>query len=163
VRISTLIGTGTSVAAAAAVGSLASKPAVQSVWYARLRKPRYQPPAAVFPVVWPLLYTDITVVSASTIDDLSARNDTPKRRSYLAALAVNLVLNSGWSWLFFNRRAYAASAAAAAALTASSADLARRSVAVRGAAAAPLALYPSWCAFATVLSTHIWLLNRGRE
>jgi len=31
---------------------------------------------------------------------------------------------------------------------------------VRGAKAAPLAAYPAWCAFATVLSTHIWALNR---
>ena len=58
-RISTLIATGTSVAAAAAVGSLASRPAVQSSWYARLRKPRYQPPEIVFPVVWPMLYADM--------------------------------------------------------------------------------------------------------
>ena len=164
-RISTLIATGTSVAAAAAVGSLASKPAVESNWYARLRKPRYQPPAAVFPVVWPLLYADIAVVSASTIDELHDRGDTGKLRAYLAALGVNLVLNAGWSRLFFNRRAYAASAAAAAALAASSADLTRRAVAVRGTGAAALGLYPIWCAFAAVLSTHIWLLNgrRGRR
>ena len=30
----------------------------------------------------------------------------------------------------------------------------------RGANATPLAAYPGWCAFATALSTHIWLLNR---
>lgn len=158
-RVTSLIATGASVAAAAAVGSVASKPAVQSNWYARLRKPRYQPPAVVFPVVWPLLYADIAVVSASTIDELNRRGSTCKRRAYLAALGLNLVLNAGWSWLFFNRRAFLASAAAAAALTASSADLTRRSIAVRGTSAAPLALYPMWCAFATVLSTHIWQLN----
>lgn len=161
-RISTLIATGTSVAAAAAVGSLASRPAVQSNWYAQLRKPRYQPPTAVFPVVWSLLYADIAVVSASTIDEFHDRGNTRKLRAYLAALGLNLVLNSGWSWLFFNRRAYAASAAVAGALAASSADLTRRAIAVRGAGAAPLGLYAIWCAFATVLSTHIWLLNRGR-
>jgi benzodiazapine receptor len=163
VRISTLIATGASVAATAAVGSLASGPAVQSNWYARLRKPRYQPPAVAFPVVWPLLYADIAVVSASTIDELRDRGDTAKLRAYLAALGLNLVLNGGWSWLFFNRRALAASAVLAGALAASSADLTRRAVDVRGAAAAPLALYPIWCSFATALSTHIWLLNRRRR
>jgi len=45
-------------------------------------------------------------------------------------------------------------------LAASSADLTRRSVAARGKAATPLAAYPLWCTFATVLSSHIWLLNR---
>lgn len=159
-HVSTLMATGAAVTATAAVGSLASKPAVQSNWYARLRKPRYQPPPVMFPVVWPVLYADIAIVSASTIDELNHRGSSRKRRAFLAALGFNLVLNGGWSWLFFSRRAFAASAAAAAALTASSADLTRRAVAVRGAAAAPLGLYPIWCAFATVLSTHIWLLNR---
>jgi benzodiazapine receptor len=163
VRTSTLIATGMSVAATAAVGSLASRPAVQSNWYAQLRKPRYQPPAAVFPVVWPVLYADIAVVSAATIDELHDRRDTPKLRAYLTALGLNLVLNGGWSWLFFNRRAFAASAAVAAGLAVSSADVTRRAMAVRGAAAAPLGLYPLWCAFATALSTHIWLLNRRRK
>jgi tryptophan-rich sensory protein len=41
--------------------------------------------------------------------------------------------------------------------------LARRSIEVRGARAVPLVLYPLWCAFATVLSGHIWLLNRRRR
>ena len=162
-RISTLIATGTSVAAAAAVGSLASRPAVQSSWYARLRKPRYQPPEIVFPVVWPMLYADIAVVSASTIDELHDRGDARKLRAYQAALGLNLVLNGGWSWLFFNRRAFAASAAVAAALAASSADLTRRAIAVRGAGAVPLTVYPIWCTFAAALSTHIWLLNRRRS
>ena len=80
-----------------------------------------------------------------------------------AALAVNLVLNGSWSWLFFNRHYLATSAAVAGALAVSSADLTRRAVAVRGVGAAPLALYPLWCSFATVLSTHIWLLNRRRR
>ncbi|KAA8964808.1 TspO/MBR family protein [Mycobacterium sp.] len=162
-RISTLIATGSSVAATAALGSLASRPAVRSNWYARLRKPAYQPPAVVFPVVWQLLYADIAAVSASTIDELDDRGDTPKRRAYLAALGLNLVLNAGWSWLFFNRRALGASAVLAGALAASSADLTRRAVDVRGAAAAPLGLYPLWCTFATALSTHIWLINRRRR
>ena len=70
------------------------------------------------------------------------------------------MLNGAWSWLFFNRRLLGTSAIAAAALTASSADLTRRSIAVRGTLAAPLALYPLWCAFATALSSRIWWLNR---
>ena len=40
------------------------------------------------------------------------------------------------------------------------ADLTRRAANVNGAAAAPLGLYPLWCAFATALSTRIWMLNR---
>jgi len=113
-------------------------------------------------VVWPALYADIAVVSASTIDQLTDRRDEQNRRAYQAALGLNLILNGSWSWLFFNRHYLAASAALAAALTASSTDLTRRAIAVCGARGAGLALYPVWCAFATLLSTHIWLLNRRR-
>jgi benzodiazapine receptor len=144
----------------AAVGGLASGPAVESDWYEKLRKPSFQPPRQVFPIVWPLLYTDIAVLSASTVDDLKDRGESEEATAYSRLLAINLLLNAGWSWLFFNRRWLGASAVGAAALTASSADLARRSVAVRGAPAAPLALYPLWCAFATALSARIWWLNR---
>lgn len=76
------------------------------------------------------------------------------------ALGLNLVLNAGRSWLFFNRRRMAGAVALNVLLTTSSVDLARRAVGVRGAHAAWLALYAVWCAFATVLSAHIWLLNR---
>jgi tryptophan-rich sensory protein len=149
------------VAATAVLGGLASRPA-QSAWYAALKKPAYQPPRQAFPVVWPVLYADIAVVSAATLDDLERRGMRGERRIYLAALVTNLVLNGSWSWLFFNRRWLGTSAIAAGVLAVSSADLTRRSVAVRGAKAAPLAAYAVWTAFATVLSTHIWFLNRRR-
>jgi len=35
-----------------------------------------------------------------------------------------------------------------------------RAVAARGSSGAALGLYPAWCAFATLLSTRIWQLNR---
>jgi tryptophan-rich sensory protein len=161
-RVSTLLATITSVAATSAIGGLATAPAVQSAWYEKLRKPAYQPPRQVFPVVWPALYADIAVVSASTIDRLSAEGDDRKRRAYQTAIALNLALNASWSWLFFNQRRYVSSTVLSAVLTASSADLARRAIDVRRARAVPLVLYPLWCAFATVLSGHISLLNRRR-
>lgn len=161
-RISTLLGTGSAVAVTAAVGSRATTPEVRSGWYKKLRKPPYQPPPQVFPVVWPTLYADIAAVSASTIDQLNARGEAESRRAYQIALGINLVLNAGWSWVFFNQRRFGSSALVSAALTASSADLARRAIAVRGTRALPLVLYPLWCAFATMLSGHIAVLNRRR-
>ena len=159
-RVLTVLTTGAAVWATAAIGGLATAPAVQSDWYRRLRKPPYQPPRQVFPVVWPALYADIAVVSASTLDRLRETGDEDARRSYRAALAANLALNAAWSWLFFNRRRFASAAVLSAALTASSADLARRAIAVRGGGGVPLAAYPVWCAFATVLSGGIAVRNR---
>lgn len=162
-RVFTLFASAASVAAAAAAGSLATRPSVGSKWYAVLRKPVYQPAPQVFSVVWPALYADIALVSASTVDQLSGEHETRRRRAYAAALGVNLILNAGWSWLFFNRHQLGASAAVAAVLTASSADLARRAISVRGPRGLPLVAYPLWCAFATALSTHIWWLNCARH
>jgi len=159
-RAKTLAKTAGAVFVTGAVGGLATGPVVESDWYQKLRKPSFQPPRQAFPIVWPMLYADIAVVSASTVDQLADQGRPDEARAYARLLTVNLVLNAAWSWLFFNRRWLGASAVGAAALTASSADLARRSIAVRGAPAAPLALYPLWCAFATALSSRIWWLNR---
>ncbi len=159
-RITTLLVTGAATIATAALGGAATAPAVQSKWYAQLRKPAYQPPRQVFPVVWPALYTDIAVVSAAAIDELGATGRDIERRAYRNGLALNLALNAAWSWLFFNRRRFGAATAVSAALTVSSTDLTRRAIDAIGGRAAPLALYPLWCAFATVLCGHIRQLNR---
>jgi tryptophan-rich sensory protein len=124
-----------------------------------LKKPSFQPPRQAFPIVWPILYADLAAVSASTLDRLGTEN-RGQARTYAALLGANLVLNAGWTWLFFIRRQLGVSALAAAALAASSADLTRRAVAARGSSGAVLGLYPAWCAFATLLSTRIWQLNR---
>jgi benzodiazapine receptor len=110
--------------------------------------------------VWPLLYADIAAVSASAVDQLEDEGDHAEARTYSILLLLNLVLNGGWTWLFFSRRKLGTSAIAAAALAVSSADLARRAVRTKGAGAGVLGLYPLWCAFATLLSGRIWWLNR---
>ena len=84
-------------------------------------------------------------------------------RNCIVALGANLLLNAGWSWLFFRYHKLGASALGAAALTVSSADLARRTAHADPRAGLALLPYPLWCAFATILSTHIWQLNRRSE
>ncbi|MEB4208886.1 TspO/MBR family protein [Mycobacterium sp. 94-17] len=158
-RPSTLAATGLAVAAAAGSGSIASSNAIPR-WYARLRKPSYQPPHAAFPTVWTTLYGDIAVASAVALDRFRASGQRDKARAYTAALAANLLLNAGWSWLFFGYHKLGASALGAAALTASSADLVRRTAQVTPRGGLALLPYPLWCGFATALSTHIWRLNR---
>jgi tryptophan-rich sensory protein len=135
----TLVTTAGAVFATAALGGLASRPA-ESSWYSGLNKPSFQPPRQAFPIVWAILYADIAAVSASVLDNLRAQ-DREQARTYAALLAPNLVLNAGWTWLFFTRRQLGASALAAA-LTASSADLTRRAIAARGSSGAVLGLYP---------------------
>jgi benzodiazapine receptor len=158
-RPATLVKTTGAVLVTAALGGLASRPA-QSDWYENLRKPGFQPPRQAFPIVWPVLYADIAAVSAGTVDQLNDQGEHSQARAYSILLALNLVLNGSWTWLFFSRRKLGTSAVAAAALTVSSADLTRRAVRTHGAGAGVLGLYPLWCAFATLLSSRIWWLNR---
>ncbi|WIM88145.1 TspO/MBR family protein [Candidatus Mycobacterium wuenschmannii] len=155
----TLAATSLAVEATAGIGSVASKPRITR-WYSRLRKPPYVPPNEVFPIAWTTLYADIAVTSATAIDKLRATGRDAEARTYIAALAANLIMNAGWSWLFFKYQKLGASAIGAAVLAASSADLARRTAAADPRAGAAIAPYPLWCAFATLMSGHIWVLNR---
>jgi benzodiazapine receptor len=151
----TLAATTLAVAAAAGIGSIASRPRSMS-WYSRLKKPSYVPPNELFPVAWTALYTDIAAT-----DRLRAEGRHDEARTYVVALAVNLILNAGWSWLFFSYHRLGASAVGAAVLAASSADLTRRTALADPLAGAALLPYPLWSAFATAMSSHIWVLNRS--
>ena len=154
-----LIGTGLATAAAAVVGSVASREGVQG-WYTKIRKPGYVPSNAVFPIAWTTLYVDIAATSAAAIDRFRADGQDAKARAYIAALGANLALNAGWSWVFFAKRQLGPSVLVAAALAASSADLTRRAGDADLKLGAALAPYPLWCSFATVMSADIWRLNR---
>ncbi|MFL1595796.1 tryptophan-rich sensory protein [Rhodococcus ruber] len=156
----TLLGTTAATAATAVAGSIASQD-VDTRWYRRLRKPSFQPPGAVFPVVWTALYADIAVSSAVAIDELESEARVDEATYYRAALAVNLVLNASWSWVFFKAHRLVPATVVAGALAVSSADLARRAAVAKPAAGAALGPYAVWCAFATVLSGRIARLNRS--
>ncbi|NKX52201.1 tryptophan-rich sensory protein [Arthrobacter deserti] len=158
-RASTLARTALATAAAAVAGSVATDPA--DAWYRSLRKPAWQPPSSAFPIVWTALYADLALTSAAALDGLAGRSAAVRRR-YRRALAVNLVLNAAWSWLFWRSRRPWAAAAECAVLAASSADLVRRTGQVSPGAGAALAPYALWCSFATVLTTAIARRNPGR-
>ncbi|MHA6738499.1 TspO/MBR family protein [Rhodococcus qingshengii] len=152
--------TATMTTAAAVVGSVASGRPAQSAWFEKLRKPSFQPPPVAFPVVWTVLYADIAVSTALTLARLTEKGDETAARDYTRVLAINLLVNAGWSWVFFRSHRLRTAAVVAAILTVSSAELARRTLPIRRAAGVALAPYPLWCAFATVLSTAVWLENR---
>ncbi|MFW0794018.1 TspO/MBR family protein [Gordonia sp. CPCC 205515] len=159
-RPTTLIATGLATAAASVAGTVTTRSSLET-WYPRLRKPGFTPPTPVIPIVWTTLYADIAVTSAVAIDDLREQGRDDEAAAYAAALAANLVLNAGWSWLFFGAHRLGAAAVTAGALAVSSADLTRRTAQANAPAGAALAPYPLWCAFATALSTEFWRLNRG--
>ena len=154
----TLARTAAAVGAAAVLGSVASG-GVNSPWYLALHKPAIQPPGPVFPIVWTLLYSDIAITSAVVIDRLQVA-DPEAAVAYQRALALNLVLNTSWSWVFFKAHKLVPAIVVAGALATSSIDLARRAARANRAAGAALSPYAAWCSFATALTTAIWRGNR---
>jgi len=123
-RARNLATTGGLVAAAAAAGSLATDP--DGGWYRDLEKPSWQPPPVAFPIVWTTLYADIAVTSAAVLNELDRRGEVEQAAEFRKALAGNLALNGGWSWLFFRGHNLPASTLGAGVLAMNSLRLARR-------------------------------------
>jgi tryptophan-rich sensory protein len=134
---------------AAVVGGLATD--ADSRWFARLRKPAWYPPPQTFGIVWTVLYTGIAWAGGEVL----TRADARQRHGFATAYAVNLGLNAAWTPVFFRAHRPWLAAAESAVLTASTVDLVRRAAAVSPPAAATLAPYAAWTAFATALTTAI--------
>ncbi|MFI6132696.1 TspO/MBR family protein [Micromonospora sp. NPDC051141] len=148
--------TAAGVAATAVVGAVATTPAAS--WYRSLRKPVWQPPPAAFPAVWTPLYALIAVAAARVLDRTSGDDRTRFRRSFTA----NLLLNAGWSVLFFRARNPKAALAEIAALNVSNLILMRDAARVDRVAAAALMPYAAWTLFAAAVNTAIVAGNSGQ-
>jgi benzodiazapine receptor len=145
--------TGLAAAASAGIGALATTP--EADWYRTIEKPPWQPPPLAFPLVWTPLYNDIAVTSAVALTRLEEDGRAAEAATLRRALATNLVLNTGWSVLFWRVRRPWLSTAWCAVLAASSLDLTRRLHHVDPRLHHALAPYPAWCAFATALNADI--------
>jgi tryptophan-rich sensory protein len=124
---------------------------VSSDWYSGLDKPSWQPPGWVFGPAWTTLYALIAVGSARVLD----RAEPEERRAFGAALGVNLVLNTGWSWVFFTAKRPRWALAEVLLLEASTLDLLRRAQRVDPRAHWLLAPYAGWVGFASALTAGI--------
>lgn len=149
------------VAATAIVGSIATKPSAS--WFQRLDKPAWQPPNAAFGPVWTFLYADVALCAALTLADAAEAEKHDEARRLRLSLLVNLVLNAGWSVVFWRVRNLPLAAVWAAALTASSVELTRRVGRSSPGRTTILKPYPVWCGFATLLSAALARRNRRRQ
>lgn len=144
-------------AAAVAVAATAGSVAVDadSDWYRSLRKPGWQPPSWAFGLVWTPLYASIAFAAGHALGRTQGR----ERAGTAALFGVNLVLNAGWTWLFFRRHSPRAALAGTLALDLSNAALIRRTARVDLVAARALLPYTAWCAFATALNASLTRRN----
>ncbi|MGW1963561.1 TspO/MBR family protein [Streptomyces sp. NPDC001935] len=141
--------TTTAVAAAAIAGSVAVDP--DSAWYRRLEKPAFQPPPRAFAMVWTPLYASIAWAGGHALQQATGRH----RRALGSSLAVNLILNGTWNWLFFRRQSPKAGLVGTLLLDLSNIVLIRRTAKVDRTGARALLPYAGWCAFATALNAAI--------
>ena len=136
------------------LGALVTVPAV-SEWLPTLDQSRFQPPDWVFAPVWTVLYALIGISWRLT------RRAQPgaARRSAERWLAIQLMLNCLWSFVFFGRRrigwALIDSAFLAIAVSITVIKVSR----VSRLAAALLLPYLVWVVFATTLNVALWRRN----
>jgi len=140
----------------AALGNTPSNSLSTRVWYALLRKPRFNPPRAAFPVVWTALDSALAVGAYR----LARQPSTPQRNRALGLFAANVAMIIGWSRLFFGRHDLGAAAAGSAAIAATATAYVAAARPVDKPAAAAGVPLVAWVGFATVLSTAIWRMNR---
>lgn len=149
-----LPATAAAVVATAVAGGLGTD--VRSGWYARLDKPPWQPPGWAFGPAWTTLYALIAVGSARVLD----RAEPDERRKFATALAANLALNTGWTWVFFTAKKPRWALAEIVVLEVSTLDLVRRARRLDPAAATLLTPYAGWVGFALSLTASIARRNR---
>ncbi|MFO0824337.1 MAG: TspO/MBR family protein [Gemmataceae bacterium] len=124
-------------------------------WYQTLNKPDWTPPSWLFAPVWTLLYL-LMAVSAWLI---WKRAGIRSARWELSLFLVQLVLNLGWSALFFTLQqpglAFVEIVLLWIAIAATIVSFRR----ISGPSAALLLPYLIWVTFATTLNGTIWWLN----
>lgn len=124
-------------------------------WYAALNKPAWTPPGAAFAIVWPILY----VLMAISAVRLARAQASPKRRTALVLMAVQLVFNGLWSWLFFGLELPGVALIDIALLWLTLVALIVTAASVDRIASYLLVPYLLWVTFATLLNGSIVLMN----
>lgn len=122
-------------------------------WYRTLRKPGWTPRSWVFPVIWAPLYVAIAVSGWLVWREVGLL--IPAMALYLA----QLVLNAGWSAVFFGLRRPDLAFGELVLLWLSIAATVAAFAPVSAAAAWLLAPYLLWVTIAGALNLSVWRLN----
>jgi tryptophan-rich sensory protein len=140
-------------AAAAVVGGIASVDA--KTFYDALAKPGWAPPAWLFGPAWTLLYT-LMAIGAWLVWRVRGFAGA---RGALSLYLVQLVVNTGWTWLFFARRSGALAFADIVVLWILVAMTVVAFARVHRGAAALLLPYLAWITYAAALNYATWTRN----
>ena len=141
---------------AAAVPGAVSAIGAQA-FYADLQQPSWAPPQWLFGPVWTLLYLMMATAACLVV----VRSGPGPARVALSLYAAQLVLNAGWTWLFFRWHSGAWATAEILALWLAIAATAVAFARVRRGCGALLLPYLAWVSFATALTLSLWQRNPG--
>ena len=144
------------VAATSILGQIATYPNL-APWYADLVKPSFNPPNWIFAPVWTTLYA---LMAFALWRILRLQKSSRQRRFAITTFSLLLTLNAAWSWMFFWAHSPLLGLINIVpqflVILATVVSFAR----LDGVAAICLVPLAAWVAFATILNTAIWLLNR---
>ena len=124
-------------------------------WYEKLAKPSWRPPNWLFPPAWTVLYFCMATAAWLVWQTGDARSTVA-----LAVFGVQLVVNAGWSAVFFGLRRVDWAFAELILLWLSIAATIAVFAPISTGAALLLAPYLAWVTFAGALNLSIWQLNR---
>lgn len=128
-----------------------------SGWYAALPRPAWQPPDAVFGVVWPLSFGVITVAG------LAVTLESPVRDGirWVLVLAGSVALALGWAHAFYGPHDLGRAAVLLAGATAVTWGLVALTLGLVTWAGWLLVPYAGWLTVATSLAVGYWRLVPG--
>lgn len=133
-------------------------------WYPKLKKPSFQPPGSVFAPVWTTLYLLMGIAEYQVSQQAGQRAESQRLAKRAQTLfAIQLGLNTGWSFLFFKLRRPFAALIELIVLWVAIVLTIQAFARISRLAALLLVPYLLWSTFAMVLNAAIWRLNRGKN
>lgn len=128
-----------------------------ATWYQTLERSRLTPPDWVFPVVWTTLFALMGVALHLVRHTETGRI---RRRTALGLFTAQLLLNAGWTLVFFGRHSILGGLVVLVGLWVAIVGTVVAFALVNWRAAALLVPYLLWVSFAGVLNLDLWRLNR---
>ena len=124
-------------------------------WYRTLDSPSWQPPDAVFGLIWP--YNFVALIAAGVAVAIHGTSNV--RTVWLVGLAVSIAAALAWAWLFYDRHVLWAAAIALVLAAAATAPIVIAAFHTRIWAGALLVPYQVWLVLAASLSVAYARLN----
>ncbi|MGL4635620.1 MAG: TspO/MBR family protein [Beijerinckiaceae bacterium] len=143
------------VVAAAISGSSATGPNI-ATWYSTIKKPWFNPPNWIFPVVWPILYSLMALGFWRVLRQVDGGRD---RKTAIFAFLIMIVFNAAWSFAFFGAQSPLAGLVVIAGLWLSIVYMVLSFRKVDALSAWLQLPYLGWVSFASLLNIAIWRLN----